>query len=218
MNHKLHLFTLILTVNAAACSDDDEPGPSGADAGVTQPDSGQVTLPPRPALGSLVDRHGRAGITTALVSVLAEEAPRGQARDAYNQAEPAAWTSDAIVNDIRANLAVYDGLDTMCGNQLIADADPNARYAGLAGVLADDRLYVNLTGTSCNQYFGVELNATGVAPNTDCGGRRPAYDVIDVTYSALAIGGVEGVTDGVGADPDGAPSSVFPYLLAPGGM
>ena len=182
--------------------------------------SGPVTSPPvRPNLGTLVDRNGRAGITTALIQVLADSTPRGAARDTYNQTEIAGWQSSAIVDDIQANLAVYDSLDGVCGNQLLADTDPNVRYSVLAGALADDRLYVNVAGTTCSQYFGVELSATGVLANTDCGGRRPVDDVIDVTYSALAIGGVAGVGDGVTSDVDADQSSAqFPFLAAPGSM
>ncbi len=165
-------------------------------------------IPERPELGQQIDRHGRAGVTTALISVLAADDDKGDARDDYNAAEPATWS--AFTSDIRANLAVYDALDAVCGNQFIADAG-STRYEALAGALADDRLYVNADGASCGQYLAVELDATQVAANSDCGGRTLSYDVIDVTYSALAVGGVGGVTDGVPAD-DMSPSSTFPFL------
>ncbi len=190
----------IISLGAAACGDDDE----------------QTENPARPALGSLIDRNGRAGVTTTLITVLGDEAPRGAARDAYNQTEPTGWSAPVIVDDIRANLAVYDSLDAVCGNQFIADADPNNRYLGLANALADDRIFVNLDGSTCDQYLAVELDATGVAANNDCGGRRPPYDVIDVTYSAFAVGGVSGVEDGIATDVDAVQSSnSFPFLAAP---
>ncbi len=169
--------------------------------------------PERPELGTQIDRQGRAAITTALVSVLVNDIDKGTDRDAYNAAGPADW--QAYTQNIEANLAVYDALDTVCGNQLLADANPDDRYSILAGALADDRLYVNTDSGRCGQYMSVELDATGVLANDDCGGRTPSYDVVDVTYSALAIGAVAGVTDGVPADDGSTSSSVFPFLSAP---
>lgn len=218
---KLAVLSVSLVV---ACGDDETP--TTPDAGMmampdmgTTPDMGTPDMgtmpPPPPALGSTqIDRVGRAGVTTALVSVLQPSEPRGQARDAYNGADPAQWST--FMDDIGGNLAVYDSLDTNCGNQVLAGANAEAgRYNGLAGALADDRLYVRTTATSCGQYLAVELDATGVAANMDCGGRTPGYDTIDVTYSALAIGAVSGVGDGVAADDATHSSDTFPFLAAP---
>jgi hypothetical protein len=102
-------------------------------------------------------------------------------------------------------------LDTVCGNQLLAG--PNAvagRYDALAGVLADDRLFVNTSVGTCAEYLAVER---GVA--ADCGGRTLFYDVIDTTYSALAIGMASGVVDGVDTDEEAHSGDVFPFLAAP---
>jgi hypothetical protein len=114
------------------------------------------------------------------------------------------------------NLAILDGLDRNCGNQLLAGSSPVAgRYDALAGVLADDQLYVNTASGTCAQYLAVEANAVGI-PNTDCGGRTPLEDSIDTTYSLLAAGALSGVTDGVPEDADSDPSlTVFPYLDDP---
>jgi hypothetical protein len=51
-------------------------------------------------------------------------------------------------------------------------------------------------------------------PNMDCGGRKLSYDVIDISYSVLATGMPQGVTDGIDkpANVDGA---TFPYLADP---
>ena len=66
-----------------------------------------------------------------------------------------------------------------------------ALRCGLArpGFAADDQLYVETSKGTCNQYLAVELDTVilstgGVA--SSCGGRAPSYDVIDVSYSALA--------------------------------
>ncbi len=68
---------------------------------------------------------------------------------------------------------------------------------------------------SCNQYLAVEANAIGIA-NTDCGGRTPLENTIDVTYSVVAVGALSGVTNGVTSDADGTASlTVFPFLDRP---
>lgn len=169
--------------------------------------------PPIPALGAQMDRVGRAAVSTTLISPLASDPEKGTAKDAYNTAAPNTWSGFAPA--IAASLAVYDSLDTICGNQVLAGPNPAAgRYDALAGALADDRLYVNMAASSCGQYLAVELDATGVATNGDCGGRTPEYDVVDVSYSAFAIGAVSGVGDGVDGD-DRAISGTFPFLGAP---
>lgn len=173
-----------------------------------------ATPPPAaPALGSRqIDRNGRAAVATALIAPLQAAGPRGVQRDAYNAAAPATWPT--FRDEMRGNLAVYDGLDQVCGNQVLANtavADPT-RYNTLAGALADDRLYVNGSRGTCTQYLGVELAATGVLPNTDCGGRTLLHDTIDVTLTAVAGAAVN---DGVASDNVLQSQTVFPYLLTP---
>ncbi|MEO1229896.1 MAG: hypothetical protein AAFZ18_13395 [Myxococcota bacterium] len=211
---KTKLTCTLLVAALSACGDDtvDPVADMGTDMGA--PDMGPSTPPPPPTLGAQIDRHGRSGVTTALISVLEDDLPRNMARDAYNAAGPASWGD--FTPNIAANLAVYDSLDGTCGNQLLAGPNPEAgRYDGFAGALADDRLYIRSTASTCQQYFAVELDATQVAPNADCGGRTPGYDTIDVTYSALAIGAVSGVTDGVGADDGTHSAGTFPFLGEP---
>ncbi len=83
-------------------------------------------------------------------------------------------------------------------------------------MLADDKLWVNSASATCGQYLAVEANATGVVVNTDCGGRTLTYDVIDTSYSVLALGALSGVGDDIGSDTDGPQSNTaFPFLLAP---
>lgn len=199
------LATVILL---AACDDNDN-------------DNGNPS-PPAIRLDRQIDRMGRAGINTAATapffreSVEEEQAFHDAASDAYNSAsDPAAWPG-LFADEIAGNIAILDSLDTVCGNQLLAGPDPVAgRYDALAGVLADDQLYVNTASGSCQQYLAVEGNAVGIT-NNDCGGRTQLEDTIDVTYSVLAIGALTGVGDGIPVDADGTASlTQFPYLDAP---
>lgn len=173
-------------------------------------DGPDTTPPPAPALKTkILDRMGRAAVNTALDNVLAKSAEKGEARNTYNHADRDQWSTFAPI--IASNLAVYDSLDANCGNQLLAgQSATSGRYDALAAVLADDRLFVNTAVSTCEQYFAVELDMTN-----DCGGRTLFYDVIDTTYSALAIGAVSGVVDGVNADEEAHSGDVFPFLAAP---
>lgn len=193
-----------------ACSDGDDDGDQ------------QDPAPPAIDLGQQIDRMGRAGINTAATAPFFRESVEDEQRvhddvsDQYNAAsDQAAWGS-LFGERIAGNLAILDALDTVCGNQLLAGgAAAPGRYAPLAGVLADDQLYVNTASGTCQQYLAVEGNAVGVT-NDDCGGRTPLHDTIDVTYSVLAIGALSGVGDGVPVDADGTASiTSFPYLDAP---
>ena len=172
------------------------------------------------ALGAQIDRMGRSAVNTALIGTFNPDATtRGALKDDYNQAaDSSAWVA-LFAGEMSGNLAIYDSLDQVCGNQLLAAEGPAApgRYDGFAAVLADDMLYVNTAADECGVYLAVEANATGLIPNDNCGGRTPNDDTMDVTYSALAIGGVSGVTDGVPADGDGSvhSDSVFPFLAPP---
>lgn len=168
-------------------------------------------------LGIQVERMGRAGINTAVVDpFFADEAEHARLQDAYNASADASRWAAQFAARMAANLAILDSLDTVCGNQLLAGPEAVAgRYAGLAGVLADDRLYVNTASGTCQQYLAVEGNALGIT-NDDCGGRTPLHDTIDVSYSVLALGALSGVGDGIAIDADGAASpSAFPFLDAP---
>ena len=165
-----------------------------------------------------IDRMGRAGVNTAVTDPFylsgdaTQDAAHGVLTNSFNAVTSQTQAQMQFTDRFAGNLAIYDGLETTCGNQLLAGmtATPG-RYDTLATVLANDQLFVNTDSGTCNQYFGVELGTT------DCGGRTPLYDTIDVTYSALAIGDVAGVTDGVDADPDAVTHSntVFPFLAGP---
>ena len=197
-------ITLAAVVNAGCSSDDTGTTGSGG--------------PPPPALGAQIDRMGRPAINTAVNNTFElDDAKKGAAKDEWNgNADPSTWSKYAA--EIEANLGILDALDGTCGNQLFADTTKmdGTRYATLAGVLADDRLWVNTGSSTCTTYLGVEANATGAIPNSDCGGRKPSYEVMKLTYTIVAAGKVgTDVTDGT--SPVAAKTSVatFPYFGAP---
>ena len=179
--------------------------------------------PPPPRVGAVqIDRMGRAGVNTALTnpffreSVASEESQHERILDDYNAAnDPSQWVV-RFSSLIASNLAILDGLDGVCGNQVLAGPAPEAgRYKALADILADDQLYVNTASGTCEQYLAVEAKALGIT-NTDCGGRTPLENTIDVTYSVVAVGALSGVTNGVTSDADGTASlTVFPFLDRP---
>ena len=182
-----------------------------------------TTNPPPPAVGAnQIDRMGRAGVNTALTNpffdpnVASQEQMHEATQDEYNGATDAAQWGTMFSAEIAGNLAILDGLDRVCGNQLLAGSSATAgRYNTLAGILADDQLYVNTASGTCNQYLAVEANAVGIT-NNDCGGRTPLEDTIDTTYSLLAAGALSGVGDGISADGDGHASlTAFPFLDRP---
>jgi len=199
----------------------------------------QIDRMGRPAIntaltGAFVQFNG-AGNKVAANSVV-----RAGLQDDYNQDTAQADWADTYGTLFAANLAILDALDTgldlgagiqtnaqACTNQfgsLGSLSDPD-NYDLLGGfVLPNDRLWMNTGGTDCSAespasplegYLAVELDAQG-APleNTGCGGRRPIDDVIQTTYSAVAIGGIAGFDDGIAARPGQHPAT-FPYLASP---
>ena len=182
---------------------------------------GATPNPMPPKLGTQIDRFGRPAINTALNHTFDVDPAKGMAKDAYNQeADSSKWATLSGA-EFAKNLAILDGLDTVCGNQILASTEVDAankpkpdRYALLAGALSNDRIWVNTAGAACTTYLAVEANATGLLANMDCGGRKLDYDVIDASYSTLAVGAFGGVGDGIPADAD-TKGAVFPYLAAP---
>ncbi|MEM6789661.1 MAG: hypothetical protein AAF715_19235 [Myxococcota bacterium] len=228
----------IASVLAVGCGDDDDPMPtgSGGSGGATSTTTtsttsaggngqggsgaGGMAAMPRgennpPTPGTQIDRTGRPAISTALIEAFNPDAATANAtKDAYNQAGPDDWSSFA--DEIEFSLAVLDGLDEDCGNQLVADQDPADRYSFLAGVLADDQLYVLSSSGTCGTYLGLEAEIVGAVPAGagGCGGRTPADDVIERSYSVLALGALNGFDDTIAAD-DGVQTDTFPFLGAP---
>jgi hypothetical protein len=202
-------------------------GDAAADAGDAASDaSDAATFPAPPTLGAEIDRFGRPAVNTALDHTFdTDPTDKGAAKDAYNaNGDAGSWVA-AYTSQFEANLAIYDSLDTTastngCGNQPFfgpADAGP-AAYGTLAGLLADDRLWLNTATTSCTQYLGVELVATGklTAPDggvpVECGGRTPSMDVIQTTYSIVAGVGLTGFGSGVTASIAKTTVTSFPYF------
>jgi hypothetical protein len=184
--------------------------------------TGACTNPPVPSTsGTLMDRMGRAGINTVLTNPFDAYIPQGATaaelsdatKDRYNRdgnikAWPTAW-----VPAILANLAIFDGLDNTCGNQLLANQS-GARYSYLAAALAYDVLYVDTSKTMCTQYLGVELAAARQSATMDCGGRTLAMDVIDTTFNALVAGTPTG-SYGDSIAQNATPTATFPFFAAP---
>jgi hypothetical protein len=167
-----------------------------------------------PAFGKPLDRVGRTLTGNALIGPLAAAEVSSQRKEQYNRAAPSDWPQ--FSSDIQRTLGLYDAFDGVCGNQWLADtrAVPSLRYHALARLLADDRLWVDSRSKVCTRYLAVELNATGTK-NTDCGGRTPNYDAIDVYRSLLVNGSEQGVADGVEQDEKVHSSAVFPFLADP---
>ena len=166
--------------------------------------------PSAACLGRQVDRIGRAAVSTTLVAAFADDEGRALALDAYNEA--ARSDGSEFAAEIRANLAIYDGLVGQCSNQLLAsteDASPE-RYAALSGLLADDRLIVDATEGACEAYFNVELSQAGLTGLKDCGGRTPLHDVVDLSYTLFAGDPMTPISDGVAEDSVTASLDVFP--------
>jgi hypothetical protein len=233
----LAAFLATAAVAAVACGDDDStpnnvtppapppPPPTPPTNPPTTDGGGDAGgNPPVPKLGAQIDRMGRPAVNTAANNTFnPTDATKGAAKDEYNQnSDPTTWSK--YVPEAEKNLAILDALDTNCGNQFLADTTKTdaSRYGALAGVLANDRLWVKAdavpaTGatTACTTYLAVEANATNLIPNGDCGGRVPSYEVMKQTYSVVAVGATSGVTDGT--TPVDAKSKVttFPYLGAP---
>jgi hypothetical protein len=208
-------------------------------------------FPAAPTLGAQIDRLGRPAVNTVLDHGFDSMASRAHAaKDAYNQ-DGAVGTWQAMYRvEFAGNLAILDALDKGltctagtctasataggCGNQVLYDAVGGgsaaspASYIGLAAALADDQLYLDTRKTVANiptsnqNYLAVELDAFEMIPNQTCGGRAPDNDVIDTSYSALAIG-LQGFKlpnflaffgDGVGPHAD-VSDQTFPFLGAP---
>lgn len=164
-----------------------------------------------------LDRMGRPLTGNALLAPLAPDEVSDALKEQYNAAEPPEW--GRLVPAIQQTLGLYDGFDGVCGNQLLADhsTEPAERYRAMAELLADDRLWIDSTARTCEQFFAVELAhlAGRVEYRNDCGGRTPNQDAVDVYRSLLATGATTGVDDGVHRDEREHSTSVFPFLAPP---
>jgi hypothetical protein len=157
-----------------------------------------------------LDRMGRPLTTNALLATLDSAEVANDLKERYNLQTPA--TADAFIPEIEKGLALYDGFDGICGNQWLARrrAPPASRYRKLAGLLADDRLWINSGSGQCREFFAVELAKSG-----DCGGRSPLVDAVDVYRAVLVNGTTTGFEDGVDQDDRQHSVDTFPFLAAP---
>lgn len=160
------------------------------------------------------DRLGRPLSKNSLVGLRDDS---GVLRDQWNRLTPA--ESGRFVAVLEKSLGFYDGLDGLCGNQILADRHHASvhRYRRLAALLADDRLWVNAASHTCTQFFAVELaNLAGRKDlRGDCGGRTPAYDASNVWRSLLVRGTTVGIDDGLHQDEHEPSSTKFPFLAPP---
>jgi len=217
-----------LTFVLVACGDDDSSATNKPDSGASSSGASsgassssgdaEVPNPPAPILGTQVDRMGRPAINTAANNPFNfDPTTRTAAKDGYNaNKDPSTWVTQYKA-EIARNLAIYDALDTSvtpgdgCGNNLLfasSGTDNITSYGALAGVLADDRLYLNTGSTTCEKYLAVETSAAG-----DCGGRTLKYDVINGTYGAVS--GKSDLGDSIDRDSTKTDGPAFPYLVAP---
>ena len=181
--------------------------------------TGACVNPPVPSTsGTLMARMGRAGVNTVLTNPFDAYTPQGAGaaelsdvtKDRYNRdgsvkAWPTAWAPA-----IQSTLAIFDGLDNTCGNQIAYGALAMPNHTLLSVLLAGDALQVDTSQTTCSAYLAAERKALGATVN-DCGGRKLDYDVVDVTYQALT--GTMAATDGIaqGTTPD----TTFPFFKPP---
>lgn len=162
-----------------------------------------------------IDRAGRVLTGNALLGTLASADESNRLKEAYNAAKPA--DGERFVAEIEKSLALYDGFDGLCGNQLLAGprAEPH-RYRALALILADDRLWLNSAAQVCTTLMSVETAALAKwATASDCGGRAPSYNAVNVYRSLLVAGDYTAISDGLSRDERPSSDADFPFLSPP---
>lgn len=213
MKHMTKLALLLSALVAFGCKNDDNedtttgnllPDVDGALGKANRPDTDD---------GSRIDRAGRPAISAALISTF-DPAAREADLDAYNKSGN--YNLD-FLQTVETSLAILDGLNRVCGDQLMNGPGAN-RYRPLATTLLDDQVYVqsNREGAG-SAYLGVEAEALGaVDPGQGSGGGRvPGDDVVERSYSVLVQGTLGNVDDGVEADDAEHDIDTFPFLAAP---
>jgi hypothetical protein len=168
--------------------------------------------------GKQIDRMARPFVVNTLLGVapFSTDDASGVRREEYNALLPA--DSAGFVTDLQKSLAFQDSLDGECGNQFLAEPHESpTRYAELAGVFADDRLWVNSASRVCTQFLAVEIASLSNKEvlSHDCGGRTPTYDTSNAWRSLLISGTLTGITDGLNRDEHSPSATVFPFLAPP---
>lgn len=140
-------------------------------------------------LGDLIDRAGRPLINHMLSNPFDLLTIGGQVqtgtvtRETYNKDKFFPWSSWAPF--FAQTLALYDGLDGVCGHPYAPTALGATRFSTLASLLAADAILIDTSKTVCAAYMSVEANALAGRASTDCGGRKVDYDVVDATMSVI---------------------------------
>ncbi len=234
---------------AASCGDNLK---ATGDSGNGSSD-GSTGFPAAPAIGVQMDRLGRPAINTVLnhgFDTTGGASKDAYNQDGSPGGWVAAYTALfggnlAIVDALDTGLTC-NGMGTCtenvaalpgagCGTQAFYNGMPGGggtaapdSYSTLASVLANDQLYLDTKVAAAELpnhqgYLAVELNAFHLLNNTVGGGRAPTMDVIDTSYTALAIGltGFDATMNfaaafGDGVDPHtGVTNTTFPFLAAP---
>lgn len=212
---KLHtasnlLGALLLLLAPLSCSSDEEPGTATSNL-VGALGKGN---PPNPAGADRIDRAARPAISAALISTFNPPA-RQDDLDRYNKSGNA---NPVFIPIMASSLAILDGLDGECGNQLGIDLALGNPYAPLATALDDDQIYVQSDREGAGSaYLGVEGEAFGVLrPGQGSGGGRvPGDDVVERSYSVLVAGQLGGYDDLVDRDDADHDIDTFPFVAAP---
>jgi hypothetical protein len=90
-------------------------------------------------------------------------------------------------------------------------------FAGDVLLVDPSRPCTSTDGGWTASYFDVDREVyLGAGPHTTCGGRNPAENVVDETWTLLVTGARDGgaITQGV-QGPTKPPTTTFPYLAAP---
>lgn len=155
-----------------------------------------------------IDRLGRPLTKNALIGLFKSDDEADAMKEAYNLATPT--TAQPFIPELERALALYDGFDGICGNQLMAGKPGPGRYHALAALLADDRLWVDSRASSCSRFMAEERGIPG-----DCGGRPPSMNAANLWRSLLVVGSDSGFDDGLDHDETPSSDSVFPFLAPP---
>ena len=239
------VFTAALAIS---CGDNIKPndGGNGSDASANFPAApsigAQMDRLGRPAINTVLNHGFDTGGDASKNAYNQDGSPGGWAA-----AYAALFAGNLAIIDVLDTGLSCNGMGTCtendaavpgsgCGNQAFYNGMPAGggaagpdSYSVLAGVLTNDQLYLDTTktmaelSTTHQGYLAVELNAFGVIQNTVGGGRAPTMDIIDTSYTALAIGitGFDATHDfapafGDGVGPHtGVTNTAFPFLAAP---
>ena len=168
-----------------------------------------------PRLTQRIDRAGRPEIARVLGASLVAPEARQDIQERYNKA---GLGNVEFRPSLESSLAMIDGIDGVCGNQLWAGRVQAQRYRSLANLLLNDQIYIHADRLGASVYLGLEAEAAGALapPRTgEAGGRMPGADAIEPTLSALISGTLTGTDDGVRSDDRAHDPSTFPFLAAP---